>query len=43
MSTKLTKKVIDGIAPVTLAECVYIGDGTTLTLKDKLSSIAKEI
>ena len=39
MSTKLTKKVIDGIAPVTLAECVYIGDGTTLTLKDKLSSL----
>ena len=33
------KKVIDGIAPVTMAECVMMGDGTTLTVKDKIKSL----
>lgn len=31
---KLEKKVLNGIAPVTLAECVYVGNGTANTLKD---------
>ena len=39
MSSKLTSKVIDGVAPVTLAECVYIGDGTTTTVKEVLNNI----
>ena len=39
MSTQLNPKVIDGIAPVTLAECVYIGDGTTTTVKEVLENI----
>lgn len=37
--TQLNKKVIDGVAPVTLAECVMMGDGTTLTVKDKFNSL----
>ena len=37
--TKLTKKVIDGVAPVTLSECVYIGDKDNSTLKEKLLGI----
>lgn len=36
--TKLVKKVINEIAPVTLAECVYLGDGTTATVKDFIDS-----
>lgn len=36
MSTKLKKKLIEGMAPITLAECVMIGDGTSDTLKDRL-------
>lgn len=36
--TNLVKKVINGIAPVTLAECVYLGDGTTATVKDFINS-----
>lgn len=39
MSSKLTPKVIDGVAPVTLAECVYMGDGTTSTVKEVLNNI----
>ena len=34
MSTELRKKVIDDIAPVTLAECVMLGDGTSNSIKD---------
>lgn len=30
MSTKLEKKVIDGVAPVTMDECVYMRNGNTL-------------
>ena len=37
--TQLNKKVIDGVAPVTLAECVMMGDGTNLTIKDKINSL----
>jgi lysophospholipase L1-like esterase len=37
MSTKLKKKVIDGIAPVTLASCVMMGDGTAKTLEQFLA------
>ena len=38
MNTELTIGVITGNkAPVTLAEAVYIGDGTTKTVKDVLS------
>ena len=37
MSTKLSKTVVDGKAFVTLAECVYIGDGTSQTVKDVLN------
>ena len=36
MSTILTKKVINGVAPVTLADAVYIGDGTNNTVADLL-------
>lgn len=38
--TELNKKVIDGIAPVTLAECVMMGDGTSLSIKDKIDAIS---
>lgn len=38
MSSELKPKVIDGVAPVTLAECVYIGDGSTSTVKEVLES-----
>lgn len=38
MSTELTKKVINNIAPITLAEAVYIGDGTDKTLKDYINN-----
>lgn len=37
MSTKLKKQVINSVAPVTLDECVYMSDGTTL--KDKFSNM----
>ena len=37
MGTKLKKQVINNIAPVTLDECVYMSDGTTL--KDKFLNI----
>ena len=36
---ELNKRVIDGIAPITLAECVMMGDGTTDTLLDRLVTI----
>lgn len=36
---ELNKRVIDGVAPITLAECVMIGDGTTDTLLDRLATI----
>ena len=36
---KLKKKVIDGVAPITLSECVYMGDKDNLTLKEKLLDI----
>lgn len=39
MSTELEIKVINNVAPVTLAKAVYIGDGTNTTLEDKLKSI----
>lgn len=39
MSTELNKKVLNNIALVTLAECVYMGDGTTTTVKDFLNSL----
>lgn len=39
MSTELNKKVLKDTALVTLAECVYMGDGTTTTVKDFLSSL----
>ena len=39
MSTELNIKVIDNTAPVTLAEAVYLGDGTSKTLKEELESI----
>ena len=39
MSTELNKKVLDNTALVTLAECVYMGDGTATTLKDFLNSL----
>ena len=32
--SELGKKVLNGVAPVTLADCVYVGDGTSNTLKD---------
>jgi hypothetical protein len=37
--TNLNKKVIDGVAPVTLADCVYMGDGTTKTIKQVIDTI----
>lgn len=39
MSTELNKKVLENTALVTLAECVYMGDGTTTTVKDFLNSL----
>lgn len=39
MSTELNKKVLKDTALVTLAECVYMGDGTTTTVKDFLTSL----
>ena len=39
MSSELKPKVIEGVAPVTLAECVYYGDGTTSTVKELLDNI----
>lgn len=39
MSSELKPKVIDGVAPVTLAECVYMGDGTTTTVKEVLNNV----
>lgn len=39
MSTKLKKKVIDGIAPVTLASCVMLGDGTDTTVEGYLNAL----
>ena len=39
MSTKLKKQVINNIAPITLDECVYMSDGTTL--KDKFLNIGE--
>lgn len=41
MSTVLTKKVIDGVAPVTLADAVYMGDGTDTTVADLLLGSSK--
>lgn len=40
MVTKLKRKVIDGIAPVTLASCVMMGDGTTKTVAELLSELS---
>lgn len=40
MATKLKKKVIDGIAPVTLASCVMMGDGTETTVAQLLDSLS---
>ena len=37
--TELNKRVIDGIAPITLADCVMIGDGTSDTLLVRLQPI----
>lgn len=37
--TELNKRVIEGMAPVTLTECVYLGDGTNKTLKDKIQEL----
>ena len=37
--SELQKKVINDTAPVTLAECVYMGDGTKNTIKDEITSI----
>lgn len=39
MITKLEIKVIDGVAPVTLAEAVKIGDGTDRTVKQELDDL----
>lgn len=39
MITKLKKQVIDGIAPITLASCVMMGDGTTTTLEQFLQTL----
>lgn len=39
MSTELSIKVIDNTAPVTLVDAVYLGDGTSKTLKEELESI----
>ena len=39
MSTELKPKVIDGVAPVTLAECVYYGDESTSTVKEIIDNI----
>ena len=46
MSTTLYKHVIDGIAPVTMADCIYMGDVDNRTLTenisiDKISEIQK--
>lgn len=37
--TELNKKVYGTDAPVTLAECVYMGDGTNSTVKDEIQII----
>lgn len=37
--SELQKKVINNIAPVTLADCVYVGDGTTKTIKDEIQQL----
>lgn len=39
MNTELNKKVLKDTALVTLAECVYMGDGTATTVKDFLNSL----
>ena len=40
MTTELEIKVINNIAPVTLAKAVYMGDGTSTTLEEKLKTIS---
>lgn len=42
-NTELKKQVIEGIAPVTLSECVYLGDGTNKTVKEELKEIKNSI
>ena len=37
MSTNLYKRVIDGIAPVTMADCIYMGDVDNRTLAENIS------
>lgn len=39
--TELYKKVIGNISPITMADCVYIGDGTNSTVKDKLDLLSQ--
>lgn len=43
MTTPLKKLVINGKAPVTLTECVYLGDGTNKTLKEKLVELDNKV
>lgn len=38
MNTTLRKQVLADVAPVTLAECVYVGNGTDKTILDLLNS-----
>lgn len=40
MVTELKKQVIDGIAPVTLADCVFLGDGTNKNIKDAINELS---
>ena len=37
MITKLEKKILNNVAPITLADAVYIGDGSNDTISDVLN------
>ena len=41
--TELEIAVINNKAPVTLAECVYMGDGTTTTVKEVLNNVINSV
>ena len=41
--TELQKKVINNTAPVTLSECVYMGDGTKNTVKDEIQNLKNNV
>ena len=41
MNTELKIKVMNDVAPVTLADAVYMGDGTNTTVADKIKTLSQ--